>query len=107
LRLGGKIFLIEHVMRKTTSQRYCGRFYKILRRTDEYIDLFESEDLKLAKCEPISYGIFYKLIDKNILPSFVLPLIPLFVSLDTILTRGKGVPKIGYVNCLFIFEKEE
>jgi SAM-dependent methyltransferase len=103
----GKIFLIEHVMRRTTSQRYCGNFYKILRSPEEYKDIFETEGFRLIKGKPITYGIFYKAITLNILPSFVMPLVPLFVCMDTILTRGKGVPKIGYINYLFVFEKEE
>lgn len=106
LKPGGRIFLLEHVMRRNTSERYQGKFYKILRTTNEYIDLFRSEDFTLTECEFINFGIFYKLITMNILPSFFMPLVPLFVTLDTILTRGKGVPKIGYINCLFVFEKE-
>lgn len=106
----GKAILIEHVMRKSTLEKYpeTDQFYKILRSPEEYVSSFEEAGFKLLTQKAITsmrYGLIYKLIALKMLPAFARPLIPSFVSLDLMFTSGKGIPESGYLDCLFIFER--
>jgi ubiquinone/menaquinone biosynthesis C-methylase UbiE len=109
LKPNGRIFLIEHVARRTTLEKYPGMnvCYKILRSPEEYIRTFEGEGFRLVKYYAISArgGPFYKFIVRNLFPAFMKPLLHPLVKFDIFWTKGKGIPEQGYVDCLFVFEK--
>ena len=110
LRIGGRIFFIEHVMKETTLEKYPGTnlYYKILRSPEDYINSFQQNGFRLVKYYPISTrqsGLIYKFIERNLFPTFMKKLLPAFVKYDLFTTSNMKVPKRGYVDCLFVFEK--
>lgn len=111
LREGGVLFFIEQISGDTIPEKYPGteNIYKVYRRVDEYISYLEKNGFKLMRSCFINArnGPFYnRFITGRARCLMNSLLLPVGARFDLYWTRNKKLPKKGYVDCLFVFEKK-